>query len=74
MSIKTRLDKLEAAVKSPFGIWLQITTEDGDSAEVIERLKAEAVKEWKQANPEREFPAEFNWIVRRIVEPKLPVH
>jgi hypothetical protein len=62
MSIKTRLNKLETTAKTLSEIWLLIITREGDSDEVIERYRAKAVAEWKQANPDKALPREVNWI------------
>lgn len=69
MSIKTRLNKLESAAQALPEIWLLIITEAGDSDDVIERLKGEAVEQWKQTNPDKAPPREFNWIQIVIVDP-----
>ncbi|WP_031429865.1 hypothetical protein [Methylomicrobium agile] len=69
MSIKTRLNKLETTAKTLPDVWLKIITEAGDTADVIERLKGEAVEQWKQANPDKAPPREFNWIQIVIVDP-----
>jgi hypothetical protein len=75
MSIKTRVNKLESATNTLPDVWLRIITEAGDGPDVIERLKAEAVEQWKQANPGKTPPREFNWLRIAIVEPPArPLH
>jgi hypothetical protein len=69
MNIKSRLTKLESAAKALPEVWLRIITEAGDGPDVIEQLKAEAVEQWKQANPGKTPPREFNWLRIAIVDP-----
>jgi hypothetical protein len=72
MSIKSRLNKLESTAKALPEVWLQIVTEVGDTADVIERLKAEAIAQWQRANSDKALPGEFNWLRITIVDP--PAH
>jgi hypothetical protein len=75
MSLKSRLNKLESAAQALPEIWLRIITEQGDADDVIERLKAEAVEEWKQANPDKALPREFSWIrIVLVSPPPQPLH
>jgi hypothetical protein len=74
MSIKARLNKLESTAKAQPEIWLQITIKEGDAGDVIERLKAEAIERWQQANPDKALPREFSWIERVIVAPPPRPH
>jgi hypothetical protein len=60
---------LESVAKALPEVWLKVITEAGDTADVIDQLKAEAVEEWKRANPDKAPPREFNWLQIVIVDP-----